>query len=333
MEGRRRAEDPSQALRDPAIPLAESHRLITQEEVVEAVWGRIANEREPPPHAHERAATGARGRRDRDGRRARLSLLLDVETEKLPSGTPPARPRKDLVAAAKRERSWAGLRGRAAEQRRRVVFVTGSPESARPHSSTHSSAQIAGPRGATIAVGSVRAVARARRTSSARGARGGVPRRPRATASSMRSADTPDVVVRPASSPDEKCLHSTCGSKRPRKRGMLRELARGSRWVSRGAPFVLVLEECSGPTAPRSNLIAMLGARRESARVLVVGTCRQAELTKGTLGESDSRGSKGHRQQSRYTSRASPRPTSPGYLAQRLRNPRCDGTAASTLTR
>ena len=62
---------------------------------------------------------------------------------------------------------------------------------------------------------------------------------------------------------------------------MLRELAEALDFIAAEHPLVLVLEDMHWADASTTDLLATLGGRREPARVLVVVTCRPAELTKG----------------------------------------------------
>jgi tetratricopeptide (TPR) repeat protein len=70
----------------------------------------------------------------------------------------------------------------------------------------------------------------------------------------------------------------TQGAGQPR---MLRELAEVLDVIAAERALVLVLEDVQWADASTTDLLAMLGARREPARVLVVATCRPAEITKG----------------------------------------------------
>jgi tetratricopeptide (TPR) repeat protein len=70
----------------------------------------------------------------------------------------------------------------------------------------------------------------------------------------------------------------TQGAGQPR---MLRELAEVFDVIAAERSLVLVLEDVQWADASTTDLLAMLGARREPARVLVVATCRPAEITKG----------------------------------------------------
>src|SRR5262249_20831418 len=62
---------------------------------------------------------------------------------------------------------------------------------------------------------------------------------------------------------------------------MLRELAEALEVLAAERPVVLLLEDMQWSDRSTIDLVAMLGARRESARVLVIATSRPAELVKG----------------------------------------------------
>ncbi len=61
---------------------------------------------------------------------------------------------------------------------------------------------------------------------------------------------------------------------------MLRELADGLEVLSADAPIVLALDDLQWSDNSTAELLAMLGRRRDPARLFVVGTCRHTELTK-----------------------------------------------------
>ena len=62
---------------------------------------------------------------------------------------------------------------------------------------------------------------------------------------------------------------------------MLRELAESFDIVAAERPVVLVLEDMQWSDRSTIDLVSVLGARREAARVLVIATCRPAEIVKG----------------------------------------------------
>ena len=61
---------------------------------------------------------------------------------------------------------------------------------------------------------------------------------------------------------------------------MLRELADGLELLSAEVPIVLALDDLQWSDNSTAELLAMLGRRRESARLFVIGTCRHTELAK-----------------------------------------------------
>ncbi|HEY2736276.1 MAG TPA: AAA family ATPase, partial [Polyangiales bacterium] len=61
---------------------------------------------------------------------------------------------------------------------------------------------------------------------------------------------------------------------------LLRELADALELLSTRAPIVIALDDLQWADNSTTELLAMFGRRREAARLLVVGTCRQVELGK-----------------------------------------------------
>ncbi len=61
---------------------------------------------------------------------------------------------------------------------------------------------------------------------------------------------------------------------------LLRELADALELLSADAPIVIALDDLQWADNSTTELLAMLGRRREAARLLVVGTCRQMEVGK-----------------------------------------------------
>jgi predicted ATPase len=112
---------------------------------------------------------------------------------------------------------------------------------------------------------------------------------------------------------------------------MLRELPEAFDIIAAERPLVLVLEDLHWCDCSTTDLVAMLGARREPARVLVIATCRQAELTKGDglakiIAELRAR-------KQALTLRLEPLTESAltEYLAQRFPNPRFPEELAGTI--
>jgi DNA-binding winged helix-turn-helix (wHTH) protein len=267
---------------------ANPRRLVTQEEVVEAVWGKIAmSESLLRTHVSEvRRVLGEGAIETVVGRGYRF--LLGVEAEK-PAANQPKR--RDALPVA------ANLVGRGGEmdvlrqvfetaldQRRQMVFLTGDPGIGKTALTDAFLAEIAAPKGALIASGScVEQFGTGEAYLPVLAALGAVCRSPggeRIVDLLSRHAPT-WLAQMPALVRDEnlKALHLRVqGSTQAR---MLRELAEAFDVIAAERPLVLVLEDMQWSDRSTTDLVAMLGARREPARVLVIATCRPAEITKG----------------------------------------------------
>ena len=263
-------------------------RLANHEEVVEAVWGKIAmSESLLRTHMSEvRRVLGEGAIETVVGRGYRF--LLEVEAEKLPTSMP-----RKVEAPA----TTASLVGRNEEmdflrevfetvldQRRRVLFVTGDPGIGKTTLIDAFLAQIAAPQGALIAAGScVEQFGTGEAYLPVLAALGAACRAPdgeRIVDVLGRHAPT-WLAQMPGLIADEnlQALHLRIqGATQAR---MLREVAEAFDVLAAERPLVLVLEDMQWSDRSTMDLVAMLGARREPACVLVIATCRQAELTKG----------------------------------------------------
>jgi predicted ATPase/DNA-binding winged helix-turn-helix (wHTH) protein len=263
-------------------------RLVTQEEVVEAVWGTIAmSESLLRTHISEvRRVLGEGAIETVVGRGYRF--LLGVEAEK------PATNRPKDVEALPLAANLVGRSGEmdilkrvfatALDRRRQVVFVTGDPGIGKTALTDAFLAEIAAPNGALIARGScveqfgtgeAYLPVLAALGAACRGPDGG-----RIVDLLGRHAPT-WLAQMPGLVRDEnlQALHLRVqGATQAR---MLRELAEAFDVIAAERPLVLVLEDTQWSDSSTTDLLAMLGARREPARVLVIATCRPAELTKG----------------------------------------------------
>src|SRR5579863_3348838 len=263
--------------------------LVTQEEVVEAVWGKIAmSESLLRTHMSEvRRVLGEGAIETVVGRGYRF--LLEVGAERLPTSLP-----KNGEAPA----TTASLVGRSEEmdflrqafetvldqQRRRVLFVTGDPGIGKTTLIDAFLAEIAAPHGVMIFTGScVEQFGTGEAYLPVLTALGAACRAPdggRMVDLLGRHAPT-WLVQMPGLVTDEslQALHLRIqGATQGR---MLRELAEAFEVLAAERPVVLVLEDMQWSDRSTMDLVAMLGTRREPARVLVIVTCRQAELTKG----------------------------------------------------
>ena len=263
-------------------------RLVTQEEVVEAVWGKIAmSESLLRTHISEvRRVLGEGAIETVVGRGYRF--LLGVEAEK------PAIHQPKHVEALPIAANLVGRGGEmdvlqqvfetALTQRRQVVFVTGDPGIGKTALTDAFLAEIAAPNGALIARGScVEQFGTGEAYLPVLAALGAACRGPdgeRIIDLLGRHAPT-WLAQMPGLVRDEnlQALHLRVqGATQAR---MLRELAEAFDVIAAERPLVLVLEDMQWSDRSTTDLVAMLGARREPARVLVIATCRPAELTKG----------------------------------------------------
>ncbi len=312
--------------------------LVTQEEVVEAVWGKIAmSESLLRTHMSEvRRVLGEGAIETVVGRGYRF--LLEVGAERLPTSIP-----KNVEAPA----TTASLVGRSEEmdflrqafeaildQQRRVLFVTGDPGIGKTTLIDAFLAQIAAPQGAMIVAGScVEQFGTSEAYLPVLAALGAACRAPdggRMVDLLARHAPT-WLVQMPGLVTDEslQALHLRIqGATQGR---MLRELAEAFEVLAAERPVVLVLEDMQWSDRSTMDLVAMLGARRESARVLVLVTCRQAELTKGdglakVIAELSTRKQAFTLHLETFSETAVT-----DYLAQRFSNPRFPEVLASTI--
>ena len=317
---------------------ANPRRLVTHEEVVEAVWGKIAmSESLLRTHMSEVRRVLGEGAIDTVVGRG-YRFLLEVEAEKLPASAP-----RKVEAPA----TAASLVGRGEEmdflrqvfesvleQKRRVLFVTGDPGIGKTTLIDVFLAQIAAPQGALIAAGScVEQFGTGEAYLPVLAALGAACRAPDGERlvdvlgrhAPMWLAQMPGLIA------DEnlKALHLRIqGATQPR---MLRELAEAFDVLAAERPLVLVLEDMQWSDRSTTALVAMLGARREPARVLVIASCRQAELTKGD-GLAKVIVELGARKQALTLHLETLSETAvTEYLAQRFSNPRFPEALAGTI--
>ena len=312
--------------------------LVTQEEVVEAVWGRIAmSESLLRTHMSEvRRVLGEGAIETVVGRGYRF--LLEVGAEKLPTSMP-----KNVEAPA----TTASLVGRSEEmnflrqgfaavldQQRRVLFVTGDPGIGKTTLIDAFLAQIAAPQGAMIVSGAcVEQFGTGEAYLPVLAALGAACRAPgggRIVDLLGRHAPT-WLVQMPGLVTDEnlQALHLRIqGATQGR---MLRELAEAFEVLAAERPLVLVLEDMQWSDRSTTDLVAMLGTRREPARVLLIVTCRQAELTKGDGLAKVMAELRAHKQALTLHLETLAEAAVADYLAQRFSNPRFPEELAGTI--
>src|SRR5580700_8392572 len=269
---------------------AHPQRLVTQEEIVEAVWGKIAmSESLIRTHVSDlRRAIGEGAVETVVGRGYRF--LFAVETEK-PEPKPQA---ADHVTT---HRTPPNLVGRGAEigtlgqafqaaldQKRQMVFVTGDPGIGKTTLVDAFLARVAAPRGALVASGScIEHMGAAEAYLPVLAALGAVCRGDgdRHFVDLLTRHAPTWLAQMPGLVADQELQAlalRTQGASQPR---MLRELAEAFDVIAAQRPLVLVLEDVQWADASTTDLLAMLGARREPARILVVATCRPSEIMKG----------------------------------------------------
>jgi DNA-binding winged helix-turn-helix (wHTH) protein len=264
-----------------------SLRLATREEIVEAVWGKIAmSESLLRTHVSEvRRVLGDGAIETVVGRGYRF--LFEVRTEQPSSMPTKVEAPPALASLVGRSEEMDFLREvfeTARDQNRRVLFVMGDPGIGKTTLIDAFLSQIAAPRGATIAMGScVEQFGTSEAYLPVLEALGAACRSPdgdRIVDVLGRYAPT-WLAQMPGLVADEnlQALHLRIqGATQGR---MLRELAEAFDVLALDGPVVLVLEDMQWSDRSTMDLIAMLGARRDPARVLVIATCRRAELTKG----------------------------------------------------
>ena len=269
---------------------AHPQRLVAQDELVEAVWGKIAmSESLLRTHVSEvRRALGEGAVETVVGRGYRFLLAVHAEKpEPKPLvarhvATLPATP--NLVGRSAEVDALAQALEATLDRKRQMVFVMGDPGIGKTTLVDAFLAKVAAPRGALIASGScVEHLGAAEAYLPVLAALGALCR----GAGGRHFIDllarhAPTWLAQMPGLVGDDELRSlalrTQSSSQPR---MLRELAETFDVIAAERPLVLVLEDVQWADASTTDLLAMLGARREPARVLVVATCRPAEITKG----------------------------------------------------
>jgi predicted ATPase len=262
-------------------------RLVAQEEVVAAVWGKIAmSESLLRTHMSEvRRVLGEGSIETVVGRGYRF--LLEVEAER--PGPNQAHGEAHPITPS--------LVGRSAEmdllqqafenallQRRQMVFVTGEPGIGKTALSDAFLAEIAAPSGVLVGRGScVEQFGTGEAYLPVLAALGAVCRGPEGERIiDLLGRHAPTWLAQmPGLVRDENLQALLLRVQGATQARMLRELAEAFDVVAAERPFVLLLEDMQWSDRSTTELVAMLGARREPARLLVIATCRPAELTKG----------------------------------------------------
>jgi predicted ATPase len=314
-------------------------RLVTQEEVVEAVWGRIAmSESLLRTHLSEvRRVLGEGSIETVVGRGYRL--LFEVEAQK-PATT---QPHVEALPIA------ASLVGRTAEmyvlqqvfdtalrQRRQMVFISGDPGIGKTALTDAFLAEISAQSDALIARGScIEQFGTGEAYLPVLAALGAVCRGPdgeRIVDLLGRHAPT-WLAQMPGLVRDENLQALQLRGQGATQARMLRELADAFDVISAERPLVLVLEDMQWSDRSTTDLVAMLGARREPARLLVIATCRPAELTKGDGLAKAIAELRAHKQALALQLETLSEASLVEYLARRFRDSRFPDALAGTIHR
>jgi predicted ATPase len=315
-------------------------RLATQEEVVAAVWGKIAmSESLLRTHMSEvRRVLGEGAIETVVGRGYRF--LLEVEAEK------PAHNQPKHVEALPIATSLVGRSGEmdvlrrvfeaALNQRRQMVFITGDPGIGKTALSDAFLAEIAAPNGALIAHGScVEQFGTGEAYLPVLAALGAVCRGPdgeRIVDLLARHAPT-WLAQMPGLVRDESLQTLQLRVQGATQARMLRELAEAFEVIAAERPLLLLLEDTQWSDRSTADLIAMLGARRAPARLLVIATCRPAELTKGDGLARVIAELRAHKQALTLQLETWSEATLAEYLARRFRDSRFPEALAGTIQR
>lgn len=267
---------------------ANPRRLVTHEELIEAVWGRRIAICESLCRTHIsdlRRTLGEDVIETVVGRGYRFQL--DVATEKL--ATPSLRllestPTARLVG---RDEEMAALRGvfdKTLGEEPQMVLVTGDPGAGKTRFVDAFITQVAVPHGVQLVRGSCIEQSGegepyqpvlAALGAACRGSRG-----ERILEILRRHAPT-WLAQMPGLVPDDDLQTLLLRVQGATQTRMLRELAEAFDVLAGERPLVLVLEDVQWADESTVDLLATLGARREGSRALVIATCRRTEIQKG----------------------------------------------------
>jgi DNA-binding winged helix-turn-helix (wHTH) protein/tetratricopeptide (TPR) repeat protein len=267
---------------------AHPQRLLTREELVGAVWGKLAIS-ESLLRTHVSAVRHVLGGSVLEtvvGRGYRFLLAVEAE-----------RPRPQGAKHVSRYRVPPNMVGRSAEldalgrmyeaaldEKRQLVFVTGDPGIGKTTVVEAFLSEVAAPRGAVIASGSCIehfGTAEAYRPvfealgALCHGADG------RHFVDLLGRHAPTWLVQMPGLVDDEELPPLALRVQGASQARMLREIAEAFDVIAAEHPLVLVFEDMHWADTSTTDLLATLGGRRGPARVLVLVTCRPAELTKG----------------------------------------------------
>jgi DNA-binding winged helix-turn-helix (wHTH) protein/tetratricopeptide (TPR) repeat protein len=265
-------------------------RLVTQEELFDVVWGKLGmSDSVLRTHVCDvRRAVGEGVVETVIGRGYRF--LHAVETERpppVPRASEPVAPHSapsHLVGRKAEINVLVQAFEAALDQKRQLVFVTGDPGIGKTALVDAFLTEFAAPRGALIASGlCVEHLVAAEAYLPVLAALGVLCRGDAGRHfADLLTRHAPTWRAQMPGLVDDDELQSlaqrTQGATQAR---MLRELAEVLDVIAAERPLVLVLEDVQWADASTTDLLAMLGARREPARILVVATCRPSEIMKG----------------------------------------------------
>jgi DNA-binding winged helix-turn-helix (wHTH) protein/tetratricopeptide (TPR) repeat protein len=265
-------------------------RLVTQEELVDVIWGKVVmSDSVLRTHVSDvRRAVGEGVVETVVGRGYRF--LHAVETERpqpVPRAAEPVAPcsaPSHLVGRETEMNVLVQAFEAALDQKRQLVFITGDPGIGKTALVDEFLKEFAAPRGALIASGlCVEHLGAAEAYLPVLAALGVLCRGDGGRhVADLLTRHAPTWRAQMPGLLDDDELQSlarrTQGATQPR---MLRELAEALEVIAAERPLVLVLEDVQWADVSTTDLLAMLGARREAARILVVATCRPSEIMKG----------------------------------------------------
>jgi DNA-binding winged helix-turn-helix (wHTH) protein/tetratricopeptide (TPR) repeat protein len=263
-------------------------RLVTQEELVEAVWGKIAmSESLLRTHVSElRRVLGEDVIETVVGRGYRF--LREVEAEK-PAGSQSkavevSPSTTHLIARGGEMDVLRQVFETVLDHKRQAIFAMGEPGIGKTALIDTFLARIAVPHGALIARGScVEQFGTSEAYLPVLGALGALCRGPDGEhVVDLLARHGPTWLAQmPGLVHDEKLQGLLLRVQGATQARMLRELAEAFDVLAAERPLVLTLEDMQWSDRSTTDLVAMLGARREPTRVLVIATCRPADLIRG----------------------------------------------------